>query len=87
MDWQTLFIISGGTIIWWRVLKHLFGDKMQALYDKHHPQYPEWTEVDVFYHSKFIEHVDHCKECDPQDEPCEIGNQMLEDWKTAKEIE
>lgn len=83
-DWYTIlfnpFVMTATFFTWYYVIRTcLFGSKP--------PDNIDWTEVDVFYHSKFVEHVDHCKECDPQDEPCELGQQMLDDWKVAKKEE
>lgn len=45
-----------------------------------------WDEIDEEYHTQFTNHVLNCRECDPQDEPCYVGNAILREWKEAKKL-
>ena len=45
-----------------------------------------WAEeqhLHEFWQRLFERHLDHCRNCDPQDEPCPIGNRILEAWSHA----
>lgn len=89
MDWQLIFNTIGGSFLWYLVIKRLYGDRIAELV-RRYPlirSVPEWTEADEYYHAKFLEHISNCVFCDPQDNPCEIGDRILNEWKAVKEQE
>lgn len=44
-----------------------------------------WTDIDELYHQLFTTHVLNCKDCDPQDKPCVIGDTILTNWRNARD--
>jgi hypothetical protein len=46
----------------------------------------EWDSIDEQYWTQFTDHVLQCSNCNPQDEPCAVGNAILREWKEAKKL-
>jgi hypothetical protein len=86
-DAIALALMSGGGYALYRYLKML----IEGIEKEHAAEYTDdtvipWTLVDQEYNERFIQHVLHCRECDPQDNPCSIGQQILDEWKAARNL-
>jgi hypothetical protein len=48
------------------------------------PVSPE-DRLNADWQARFRAHLAHCDQCDPIDEPCDVGNRILDAWKAAKQ--
>lgn len=88
MNWNIIVFAGASVVFGYEIIKYVFIPYIKAAYGANTQQTtPDWTETDEYYYNRFLDHLEGCKRCDPQDQPCEFGDRILQKWREAKENE